>query len=70
METIIYTFKHAPQIYADSNGDFFRASDDRPIPTIYHAGRVAVRDKNKIYGIKRLRKNAIKTTKQISQCPI
>ena len=69
METIIYTFKHAPGIYADSYGQFFRVLDERPIPTIYHAGRIAVRDKNKIYGIKRLRSTAIKTTRVISDCP-
>lgn len=69
METIIYNFKHAPEIYADQNGKFFRHSDDKPIPKIYHAGRIAVKNKNKIYGIKRLRKSAIKTIKQIEDCP-
>lgn len=69
MEIEIYTFPHAPEIYADSAGDFFRASDDRPIPTVYHCGRVAVRDKNKIYGIKRLRSTAVKNTRIVSDCP-
>lgn len=69
MQTIIYTFKNAPEIYADAKGQFFRMSDERPIPTIYHAGRIAVRNKNKIYGIKKLRSNAIKTTKTIIECP-
>lgn len=69
METIIYNFAHAPEIYADRNGNFFRHSDERPIPKIYHAGRIAVRDKNKIYGIKRLRSNAIKSTKVITDNP-
>lgn len=69
MQIEIYTFTHAPEIYADMSGNFFRVIDDRPIKTTYHMGRIAVRDKNKIYGIKRLRKNAIKTTKQIIDCP-
>lgn len=69
MQIEIYTFPHATEIYADSTGQFYRTSDDKPIKTIYHAGRIAVRDKNKIYGIKRLRKSAIKTTKNITVCP-
>lgn len=69
MEIQIYTFKTTKEIYADMSGQFFRSSDDRPIPTIYHAGRVAVRDKNKIYGIKKLRSNAIKTTKEVINLP-
>lgn len=69
MQIEIYTFKHTAEIYSDMTGQFFRSSDDRPIKTIYHAGRIAVRDRNKIYGIKRLRKNAVKTIKQIVDCP-
>ena len=65
----IYTFPHAPEIYADTNGQFFRSIDDRPIPTTYQNGRIVVRDKNKFYGIKRLRKVAVKTTKEISEYP-
>lgn len=65
----IYTFAHAPKIYANTQGQFFRVSDDRPIKTIYHAGRIAVRDNNKIYGIKRLRTAAVKTIKIINDCP-
>ena len=65
----IFTFSHAPEIYADLSGQFFRMADDKPIKTTYHAGRIAVRDKAKIYGIKRLRSNAIKTTKKIDVCP-
>ena len=65
----IFTFTHAPEIYADFKGQFYRTKDELPIPTIYHSGRIAVRDKNKIYGIKKLRLNAIKTTKTINECP-
>lgn len=63
----IYRFKHAPDIYANEEGVFYRMSDDRPIKTIFHAGRVAVRDRKRIYGIKRLRKNAYKSNKTITQ---
>jgi len=43
--------------------------DDKPLKKIYHAGRIAVRDRNKIYGIKRLRENAVKSEKKIYQYP-
>lgn len=69
MEAIIYNFPHAPEIYADEEGNFFRHSDRRPIPKIYHAGRIAVRDGNRIYGIKRLRKAAIKSAMDIIDAP-
>lgn len=69
MQIEIYTFNHAPEIYADTSGRFYRFKDDRPIKTTYHCGRIAVRDKNKIYGIKRLRANAIKSHKEDIQIP-
>lgn len=65
----IYAFRHTSDIYADMNGNFFRMKDDKPVKKIFHAGRIAIRDKNKIYGIKRLRKNAVKTIKEIEICP-
>ena len=60
---LVYIFVHAPAIYSNIKGQFFRTSDDKPIPTTYQNGRIAVRDKNKFYGIKRLRLNAVKTTR-------
>ena len=63
----IYIFTHAPEIYSDMTGQFFRKLDEKPIPTTYQNGRIAVRDGNKFYGIKRLRKNAIK--KEIELTP-
>jgi hypothetical protein len=65
----IYTFSHAPEIYADESGNFFRMSDDRPLKKVYHNGRIAIRDKTKYYGIKRLRANSIKSTKDVNDCP-
>ena len=65
----IYTFPHAPEIYSDSKGQFYRTSDERPIPTTYQNGRIAVRNKNKYYGIKRLRSVAIKTEREIIETP-
>jgi hypothetical protein len=65
----IYIFSHAPEIYADEQGNFFRVADDKPLKKVYHNGRIAVRDKTKYYGIKRLRKNAIKSEKEINNCP-
>ncbi|MGL4855193.1 MAG: hypothetical protein ACRC37_08095 [Lentisphaeria bacterium] len=56
----VYIFKHAPEIYSDLNGKFFRIDNEKPLKIIYHSGRIAVRDNNKIYGIKKLRINAIK----------
>ena len=65
----IYAFRNTADIYADASGNFFRSKDDKPLPTCYHNGRIAVRDGVKRYGIKRLRSNAIKTTKKIDLCP-
>lgn len=65
----IYTFAHAPEIYSDSNGQFYRTSDDRPIPTTYQGGRIAVRDRNKFYGIKRLRSTALRKQREIIKLP-
>ena len=69
MQIEVYTFKTTKDIYADMAGQFFRASDDKPIKIIYHCGRIAVRDRNKIYGIKKLRANAVKSTKEIIDTP-
>lgn len=69
MKLSIYYFIHAPEIYSDMTGQFYRKSDGRPIPTTYQGGRIAVRDRNKYYGIKRLRKNAVKTEIEISNNP-
>ena len=65
----IYRFSHTPDIYSDMDGRFFRMIDDRPLKTCYHSRRIAVRDGMKIYGIKRLRKNAYKSEKEVSDCP-
>jgi len=65
----IYTFKTTNEIYSDMKGNFYRMSDDLPLPKVYQNGRIAIRDKNKFYGIKRLRKNAIHSQKQINDCP-
>ena len=69
MENIIYRFKNTPEIYADSDGRFWRTKDDLPLNKIYHCGRIAIRDKNKIYGLKKLRKNAVKSIKEINEYP-
>ena len=69
MTISIYTFKNTSDIYADMNGVFYRADNDRPIPTCYHNGRIAVRNGSKRYGIKKLRSNAVKTTKEIIDTP-
>jgi len=65
----IYKFKHTSDIYADINGVFYHSITDKPLPTCYHNGRVAVRNGTKRYGIKRLRKNAVKSTKEINDTP-
>lgn len=69
MQIEIYTFDYAPNIYADASGRFFRMKDDAPLKKIYHNGRIAIRDKNKIYGIKRLRNKAVKGIKEINDFP-
>jgi len=65
----IYTFKTTNEIYSDMNGNFYRMSDDLPLPKVYQNGRIAIRDKNKFYGIKRLRLSAIKSNKELKDCP-
>ena len=64
----IYRFSHTSEVYSNMKGEFFRMSDDLPLKLCYHSRRVAVRDGVKIYGIKRLRKNAYKS-KEIPDCP-
>jgi hypothetical protein len=65
----IYKFHHTSDIYADESGNFFRSSDDKLLKKVYHNGRIAIRDGTKYYGIKRLRKNAYKSEKEIIDCP-
>jgi hypothetical protein len=69
MNIEIYKFKHTDEIYSDMKGVFYRFKDDKPIPICYQNGRIAIRDRNKFYGIKRLRKNAYKTTKELIDIP-
>jgi hypothetical protein len=69
MTISIYKFKNTDDIYADMCGKFYRTKDDRPIPTCYHNGRIAVRNGTKRYGIKKLRKNAVKATREIIDTP-
>jgi hypothetical protein len=57
----VYLFKNAPEIFSDLNGKFFRVDSRKELKIIYHSGRIAIRDGNKIYGIKKLRANAIKS---------
>jgi hypothetical protein len=65
----IYRFRHASEIYSDMKGNFFRMDNDKPLKVCYHSRRIAIRDGVKIYGVKRLRKNAYKSEKEISDCP-
>ena len=69
MTVLIYRFKSTSDIYADISGNFFRMKDDKPLKICYHAGRLAVRDGVKRYGLKRLRQNAIKSEKEMIDCP-
>ena len=61
MKKVIYKFKHTQEIYSDEKGNFFRCIDNCPLNKVYQNGRIAIRDGNKFYGIKRLRENAYKT---------
>lgn len=66
----VYEFpNYAPEIYSDEKGKFWRKDNDRFIDTKYYNGRICVQVDNKRYGIKKLRANAIKSTKVINECP-
>jgi len=47
MQVEIYVFSHAPGIYANMQGNFFRMSDDLPLKKIYHCKRIAIKDSHK-----------------------
>lgn len=71
-ETVIHIFEfpnYAPEIYADSNGKFWRKDNDRFVDTKYYNGRICVQIGDNRYGIKKLRANSVKTTKAISDIP-
>ena len=60
---------YAQELYADANGKFWRKDNDIFVDTKYYNGRICVQIGKKRYGIKKLRLNAIKTTKTINECP-
>ncbi len=68
-QTVFEFPKYAPEIYADSFGKFWDKKTDRLIDTKYYNGRICVQYGAKRYGIKKLRANAVKATKQIDDIP-
>lgn len=66
----IYEFpNYAPELYADSKGNFWRKDNDRFVDTKYYNGRICVQVGNKRYGIKKLRSTAVKTQREIINLP-
>lgn len=66
----VYEFpNYAPEIYADLKGKFFCNMTDKFIDTKYYNGRICVQYGTKRYGIKKLRANVIKSTKEIPDLP-
>jgi len=66
----VYEFPaYAPGIYADMFGKFWAKQTDRFIDTKYYNGRICIQFEGKRYGIKKLRKNAVKATREIIDTP-
>jgi len=66
----IYTFApYAPDIYADTKGNFFSIATNRPVNKSLNNGAICVSFGGNRYGLKKLRRYAVKSKLEINNCP-